>query len=72
MQELKTLGVRSIILTSGTLSPLDSFREDMKLPFIRVRKQGGDGSKEEGGSNGKTEKKVKKRKIAFKGKKNVK
>lgn len=33
MQELKKLGVRSIIMCSGTLSPLDSFREDMKLPF---------------------------------------
>lgn len=33
MQELKKLGVRSIIMTSGTLSPMDAFREDMKLPF---------------------------------------
>jgi regulator of telomere elongation helicase 1 len=33
MKELKRLGVRSIILTSGTLSPLDSFQQDMKLPF---------------------------------------
>lgn len=33
MEEIKKLGVRSLILTSGTLSPMDSFREDLKLPF---------------------------------------
>ena len=33
MEELKALGVRSLILTSGTLSPMDALREDMKLPF---------------------------------------
>eukprot|EP01038_Epipyxis_sp_PR26KG_P008177 gene8177-11062_t len=33
MEELKGLGVRSIILTSGTLSPMNAMREDMKLPF---------------------------------------
>ena len=33
MEELKKLGVRTIILTSGTLSPMASFKEDMKLPF---------------------------------------
>lgn len=33
MLELKALGVRSIILTSGTLSPMDALKEDMKLPF---------------------------------------
>jgi hypothetical protein len=33
MEELKRLGVRSIILTSGTLSPMDAFREDLKIPF---------------------------------------
>lgn len=33
MVDLKRLGVRSIILTSGTLSPLESFKEDMKLSF---------------------------------------
>lgn len=33
MEDLKKLGVRSIILTSGTLSPMASFKEDMKLPF---------------------------------------
>ena len=33
LEDLKRLQVRSIIITSGTLSPLDSFKEDMKLPF---------------------------------------
>lgn len=33
MEELKRLGVRSIILTSGTLSPMEAFREDLKIPF---------------------------------------
>ena len=33
MEDLKKLGVRTIILTSGTLSPMSSFKEDMKLPF---------------------------------------
>ena len=33
MEDLKKLGVRTIILTSGTLSPMASFKEDMKLPF---------------------------------------
>ena len=33
MEDLKKLGVRSIILTSGTLSPMASFKKDMKLPF---------------------------------------
>lgn len=33
MDELKKMGVRSFILTSGTLSPMDAFREDMNLPF---------------------------------------
>lgn len=33
MEEMKRLGVRSIILTSGTLSPMDAFREDLKIPF---------------------------------------
>jgi regulator of telomere elongation helicase 1 len=33
MEDLKMLGVRSIILTSGTLSPMNSFADDMKLPF---------------------------------------
>lgn len=34
MEELRGLQVRSIILTSGTLSPLDSFKEDLKIPFM--------------------------------------
>lgn len=33
MDELCRLGVRSILLTSGTLSPLDSFKEDLRIPF---------------------------------------
>ena len=33
LEELKRLGVNSIILTSGTLSPLTSFQLDMKVPF---------------------------------------
>ncbi|XP_052338849.1 regulator of telomere elongation helicase 1 isoform X1 [Oncorhynchus keta] len=33
MQELVRQGVRSIILTSGTLSPLSSFTSEMQIPF---------------------------------------
>ncbi|KAL1551497.1 Regulator of telomere elongation helicase 1 [Salvia divinorum] len=33
MEEFARLGVRSIILTSGTLSPMDSFAEELKLEF---------------------------------------
>ncbi|XP_042057083.1 regulator of telomere elongation helicase 1 homolog isoform X1 [Salvia splendens] len=33
MEEFTKLGVRSIILTSGTLSPMDSFAEELKLEF---------------------------------------
>ncbi|XP_061960529.1 regulator of telomere elongation helicase 1 homolog [Populus nigra] len=33
MQEFSRMGVRSIILTSGTLSPLDSFAQELKLDF---------------------------------------
>jgi regulator of telomere elongation helicase 1 len=33
MQELQSLGVRSMLLTSGTLSPMVALREDIKLPF---------------------------------------
>jgi hypothetical protein len=33
MEDLKALGVRSLILTSGTLSPMEAFKEDMKVPF---------------------------------------
>ena len=31
MEEFSQLGVRSIILTSGTLAPLDSFAVELKL-----------------------------------------
>ncbi|WCJ40717.1 hypothetical protein M5689_021626 [Euphorbia peplus] len=33
MEEFSKLGVGSIILTSGTLSPMDSFAYELKLPF---------------------------------------
>ncbi|KAL8580379.1 hypothetical protein ACOMHN_037478 [Nucella lapillus] len=33
MQELKAQGVQSIILTSGTLSPIESFTSEMQIPF---------------------------------------
>ncbi|KAH8937953.1 hypothetical protein BDL97_16G056800 [Sphagnum fallax] len=33
MEEFAKLGVRSVILTSGTLSPLDSFAFELNLPF---------------------------------------
>lgn len=33
MEEFSQLGVRTVILTSGTLSPLDSFALELKLPF---------------------------------------
>ncbi|PIN10824.1 Helicase of the DEAD superfamily [Handroanthus impetiginosus] len=33
MEEFSRLGVGSIILTSGTLSPMDSFAEELKLQF---------------------------------------
>lgn len=33
MEGLKSLGVRSIVLTSGTLSPLSSFALELRLPF---------------------------------------
>ncbi|XP_061542845.1 regulator of telomere elongation helicase 1 isoform X2 [Phycodurus eques] len=33
MQDLKNQGVRCIILTSGTLSPLSSFTSEMRIPF---------------------------------------
>jgi regulator of telomere elongation helicase 1 len=31
MQDLKKQGVKSIILTSGTLSPIESFTADMQM-----------------------------------------
>ncbi len=40
MTDLKKLGVRSIIMTSGTLSPMNSFCDDMKLSFpIQLQNQ---------------------------------
>lgn len=33
MRELKSLGVRSVVLTSGTLSPMDSYAAELQLPF---------------------------------------
>lgn len=33
MNELADLGIRSILLTSGTLSPLESFAYELSLPF---------------------------------------
>ena len=33
MRALKTAGVRSVLLTSGTLSPLGSFADELGLPF---------------------------------------
>ncbi len=33
MRALQALGVRSILLTSGTLSPLGSFVQELQLPF---------------------------------------
>jgi regulator of telomere elongation helicase 1 len=33
MMELQSLGVKSMLLTSGTLSPMAALREDIKIPF---------------------------------------
>lgn len=33
MQWLKQLGIRCVLLTSGTLSPLDSLAAELRLPF---------------------------------------
>ena len=33
MSQLVRLGVRSIVLTSGTLSPMDSFAQEMQVRF---------------------------------------
>lgn len=33
IKQLKNLGVKCVIITSGTLSPLDSFESEMELPF---------------------------------------
>lgn len=40
MEQLAKLEVRSIILTSGTLNPLDSFASELRIPFpIRLENQ---------------------------------
>ena len=33
MRQLVALGVRSVLLTSGTLSPLASFAHELQIPF---------------------------------------
>lgn len=33
LKELVSLGVRSVVITSGTLSPLDTLKDDFKIPF---------------------------------------
>ena len=33
MRQLASMHVRSVLLTSGTLSPLDSFAQELQLPF---------------------------------------
>lgn len=33
MQDLTYVGVRCMLLTSGTLSPMESFAHELKLPF---------------------------------------
>lgn len=33
MEELAQLGIRSFLLTSGTMSPMESFKEDLKIRF---------------------------------------
>lgn len=33
LTELTALGIKSLLLTSGTLSPLEALKEDLKLPF---------------------------------------
>ena len=33
MRALQAMGVRSILLTSGTLSPLGGFAQELQLPF---------------------------------------
>lgn len=41
MKDLMSYGVRSVVLTSGTLSPLASFRAEMQMydvPFIPLHR----------------------------------
>ncbi len=33
MRQLAAMHVRSVLLTSGTLAPLDSFAHELQLPF---------------------------------------
>jgi regulator of telomere elongation helicase 1 len=33
MRSLSNMGVRSVLLTSGTLSPMQSFAQELQLPF---------------------------------------
>ena len=33
MRQLASMHVRSVLLTSGTLSPMDSFAHELQLPF---------------------------------------
>ncbi len=33
LKELTDLGIRSVILTSGTLSPMEAMKEDLRIPF---------------------------------------
>lgn len=33
LKELKDQGVRSLVLTSGTLSPMEAMKEDLRIPF---------------------------------------
>jgi Rad3-related DNA helicase len=37
MTSLKNEGVKNIIITSGTLSPLDSFAYELKLYFLKLK-----------------------------------
>lgn len=33
LKELVALGIRSVLITSGTLSPMEAMKEDMRIPF---------------------------------------
>lgn len=33
LKELTELGIRSVVLTSGTLSPMEAMKEDLRIPF---------------------------------------
>jgi regulator of telomere elongation helicase 1 len=34
LKELTDLGIRSVVLTSGTLSPMEAMKEDLRIPFM--------------------------------------